>query len=103
MIDEIGPATQEGTVRVPGEHCDGAGRVTRAFVTERIHRATSAIAGTMLAYAAHRQRLPLMRSRISSSSRVVWSAFRSAVTALGQPASASRSIPTAEQICPGVQ
>src|SRR5207248_3910114 len=98
MVNKIGPAPQEGTVRVLGEQCDGAGRVTRAFVAERIHGATSAIAGTMLAYAAHRHRLPLIRSRISSSLSVAWSVFRSAVTALGQPASASRSMPTAEQI-----
>src|SRR5437763_12282143 len=126
MVDKIGPAPQEGAVRVPGEHCDGAGRVARAFVAERIHLApslfrsptklpllrsasgdrigsTSAMAGTMFAYAAHRQRLPLIRSRISSSLSVICSAFISVLTALGQPASTSRSIPTAEQICPGVQ
>src|SRR5260221_3492884 len=93
VVDEVGSTAEEGSVRVPGEQCDSAGRVARAFVPERIHRApslfrsptklsllrsasgdrigsTSAIAGTMLAYAAQRQRLPLMRSRISSSSRV---------------------------------
>src|SRR5205823_8597522 len=64
---------------------------------------TSAMAGTIFALSAHRQRLPLMRSRISSSLSVTCSAFKSALTALGQPASTSRSIPAAEQICPGVQ
>src|SRR6266567_12139 len=38
-----------------------------------------------------------MRSRISSSSRVTCEAVRSSLTQLGQPASASRSMPPAEQ------
>src|SRR5215510_10686456 len=44
-----------------------------------------------------------MRSRISSSLRATPSRPESPLTALGQPASASCSIPAAETICPGVQ
>jgi hypothetical protein len=47
--------------------------------------------------------LPLIRSRISSSSSRTVSAATSAVTALGQPAATSRSIAVAEHNCPGVQ
>src|SRR5437879_1539228 len=103
MDDEVRPSSEEDTHRNLSQQCDGAGRVAGTFIAGRIHRATSAIAGMMFAYAAHRQRLPLMRSRISSSLSVTWSALRSGLTTLGQPASASRSIPTAEQSCPGVQ
>jgi hypothetical protein len=49
--------------------------------------ATSRIAATMFGYAPHRQRLPLMNSRISSS----------------DPALPSSSSATADMICPGVQ
>src|SRR6266567_4132560 len=103
MVNEVRPSSEEDARRNLSQHRDRTGCVARAFIAERIHRATSAIAGMMFAYAAHRQRLPLMRSRISSSLSVTWSAFRLALTALGQPSPASRSIPTAEQICPGVQ
>lgn len=47
--------------------------------------------------------LPLIRSRISSSLREIRDAATSAVTWLGHPASTSASMPTAEQIWPGVQ
>ena len=53
--------------RSAGERGDRGARVLRALVAKRDHRrATSAIAGTMFAYAAQRQRLPLIRSRSSS-------------------------------------
>ena len=53
----------------------------------------SRMAGTRFAYAPQRQILPLMRSRISSGE----SSIAPSVTALGQPASSSPSMPTAEQ------
>ena len=46
--------------------------------------------------------LPLMRSRISAS-LACGAAARSAVTAEGTPRWISSSMPTAEQIWPGVQ
>src|SRR5260221_8125992 len=112
MVNEVGPASEEDPVGRLGEERDGAGRVAGTFIAEGIHRrassstrcascacwTTSLIAGTILAYAAQRQRLPLMRSRVSSSSSVTCSALRSALTALGQPASAPLRIPTAQPI-----
>lgn len=47
--------------------------------------------------------LPLIRSRISSSLNAIRDAATSAVAWLGQAASTSVSMPTAEQIWPGVQ
>ncbi|GAA1016161.1 hypothetical protein Aple_021320 [Acrocarpospora pleiomorpha] len=48
--------------------------------------------------------MPLIRSRTSVASNSAGpSGETSAVTALGQPAACSASIPTAEQSCPDVQ
>ena len=44
-----------------------------------------------------------MRSRSSSWLSTMSLAARSAVTWLGTPRANSRAMPTAEQICPGVQ
>src|SRR5262249_34324813 len=61
--------------------------------------ATARTAATMFGYAPHRQRFPLMRSRISSSvSATAPRARTSAVTALTGPAGASSSRAPAEQI-----
>ena len=53
--------------------------------------------------APQRHRLPLIRSRSSSWLSAIVSADRSAVTWLGTPRRTSSAMPTAEQICPGVQ
>jgi hypothetical protein len=69
------------------------GRVESAYVLEFSHRhsdppaATSRIAATMLGSAPHRQMLPLVSSRISSS----------------DPAVPSSTCAMADMICPGVQ
>ena len=47
--------------------------------------------------------LPLIRSRISASVNAICGDATSAVAWLGQPAFTSASMPTAEQIWPGVQ
>ena len=49
MVDEVRPASEEGSVWGLGEQRDGAGGVTGAFVTEGIPLAPSLIAGTMFA------------------------------------------------------
>ena len=89
QVDEVRAAAEVG--RAAGARARGGVRVGRALVGEGLHGATSAIAATMFGYAPQRQRLPLMRSRISAASSVTPSA------------SASASMPTAEQSWPGVQ
>src|SRR5689334_3874221 len=99
VVDEVSAARQEHRIGTLGDRGDGVGDAGRAVVAERNHWAASRIAATMFGYAAHRQRLPLMRSRISASdSSGVCS--RSSVTWLGAPDLTSSSMPTAEQICP---
>src|SRR5579884_4269908 len=100
-IDEIRAAAEELGLRLVGDERDRARGIVRALVAERPHaRAASRTAATMFTYAPQRQRLPLMRSRISSS---VSSTAPSGVTALGRPAATSSRRATAEQIWPGVQ
>ena len=68
QVDQVGAAGEEGAPA--GARPDATAPATssaRSYANGFIG-AASAIAGTMLAYAPQRQRLPLMRSRISSSS-----------------------------------
>ena len=89
QVDEVRAAAEER--RAVGGGGDRRGGVAGPLVGERLQDATSWIAATMFGYAPQRQRLPLMRSRISGASS-------------GAPsASASASIPTAEHSWPGVQ
>src|SRR5437870_3435388 len=106
QVQKIGAATDE--LRAGSRHGRSrCPRVSDPLVRERLHRdtptATSRMAATILGYAAHRQMLPLMRSRISASDRAICPDATSGVTWLGQPAFASASMPIAEQIWPGVQ
>ena len=89
QVDEVGAAAEEGGAVRGG--LDRGGRVAGPLVRERLHATVSAIAATMFGYAPQRQRLPLMRSRISGASSVAPSRSASAI------------IPTAEHSWPGVQ
>src|SRR5262245_55593547 len=106
QVQKIGAATYEHRAR--SRHSRTCcSRVSDPLVGERLHRdtspATARMAATMFGYAAHRQMLPLMRSRISVSDRAICPDATSWVTWLGQPAFASASMPTPEQICQRVQ
>ena len=89
QVDEVGAAAEVGGAVRRG--LDRGGRVAGPLVRERLHATVSAIAATMFGYAPQRQRLPLMRSRISGASSVAPSRSASAI------------IPTAEHSWPGVQ
>ena len=89
QVDEVGAAAEVGGAVRGG--LDRGGRVAGPLVGERLHATVSAIAATMFGYAPQRQRLPLMRSRISGASSVAPSRSASAI------------IPTAEHSWPGVQ
>src|SRR4029078_1916563 len=80
-VDEGGAAAEEPRAGPVGQRGDRAVGVGRALVGERPHPATSRMAATMFTYAPQRQRLPLIRSRISSSGRSA-GATRSAGTAV---------------------
>ena len=90
QVDEVGAAAEEAGVGVGGEQGDRAGRVGRALVAELPHRPLRLAgrrcdrAATTSAYAPQRHRLPLIRSRISSSVERRLGRT-SSVTALGQP------------------
>src|SRR5438445_606813 len=106
-VHEVGAAAEELRVGLARDGGHGGARVAGARVGERPHAglpAAARTAATMLGYAPHRHRLPLMRSRISSSVSAAGPSTRtSAVAALAAPSRASRRSATAEQICPGVQ
>src|ERR1700732_3223587 len=95
QVQKIGAATYE--LRAGSRHGRSrCPRVSDPLVRERLHRdtspATSRMAATILGYAAHRQMLPLMRSRISASDRGICRDATSGVTWLGHPALASASL-----------
>src|SRR5260370_15021560 len=66
VIDEVGPGGEERGAGPPGHAGDRARDVRGALVREGSHDDVARIAAAMLTYAPHRQRLPLIRSRISS-------------------------------------
>lgn len=79
-VDQIRTASEKGGAGVFSHQGQRAVDILGASVLERHHDCTTCrIAATMLPYAAQRQRFPLMRSRISASSRS-GSASRSSVT-----------------------
>src|SRR5205814_9294524 len=106
QVDEVGASSEKrGTGSGRGPH--GLVHGFSARIVKWLQRPSSAAsspnAATMFTYAPQRQRLPLIRSRISLPSSFTRSAIRSSLTDEGIPARASVSIPTAEQIWPGVQ
>src|SRR5258705_13491971 len=106
QVEQIGAAADE-LCAWPRRGLSGRFGIDDPLVRKRFHLdpppATSLMAATMLGYAAHRQMLPLIRSRISTSERAIFRDDTSAVAWLANPAGASASIPAAEPICPGWQ
>ena len=103
QIDEVRAATEHGATGRGVERRQRLVDAARSLVGERSHRpATSTTASMMLTYAPQRHRFPLIRSRISAGSEGPRLGALGGHRA-GHPAAISPSMPTAEQICPGVQ
>src|ERR1700747_1003881 len=107
QIDEVGAAAEEFCT-AGGDGVDSFVGCGGALVGEGVHAETpfaaARTAATMLGYAPQRQRLPLIRSRISlsvSSGLVVLPVSKETVLRVLCLCSLSRA--TAEQIWPGVQ
>src|SRR4051794_35305500 len=109
QVEKIGSTAQKASIGMPGEGLYRVIDCSGPSIGKRLHAIlpswTARTAATIPTYAPQRHRLPLMRSRISSSvnSGRPMSCAMSGVTVLGAPVFHSSSRATAEQICPGVQ